>query len=304
MEPPDHTLSRRRLLQGIAIGAGSAAVAGCAPDHFGVGDVNAALVDTLPLDDPDDRRWLRSPRLTVDLGPQDMAPPLNMEPAVTSMTVRALHDRERVAFLLEWDDPDVHDLSVSVDAFRDACAVLLAPGRPSPDVRPMGTATVPATLLHWKADWQRDLDHGRADVDAVYPNRSVDVYPPLWSTPPGEVTPETYAAGDATEWIPGIHVENPISMAGRSTSVEKAVAYGFATTATAATQNAAGTAWHVDGRWRVVISKPLDAVDDGEVSIAPGEAVSCAFAVWSGGAGEVGSRKAPSRDVYALVLEA
>ena len=42
-----------------------------------------------------------------------------------------------------------------------------------------------ATLLHWKADWQRDIDQGRSDLDDAYPNRSVDVYPPLVTLPRG-----------------------------------------------------------------------------------------------------------------------
>jgi hypothetical protein len=303
MSTTNRTFTRRRLLEGTAAGVGTAALASCAPDHFVSGDVNVVRVHTLPLEDPDDRRWLQSPVLDVELGPQDMALPLNLQPAVTSLRVRALHDHERIAFLLEWDDADIDDLTVRVDDFRDACAVLLASGPPSLDLRPMGTAASPATLLHWKADWQRDVDEGRQGLDAVYPNRSVDVYPPLWDAATADVEPGTYADAQATMWLPGIHVDNPISLAGRATPVEKAIAYGFGTTATAATQNAAGRGFRTDAGWRVIISRPLGAVDDGEVSLTPGANGTCAFAVWSGGADEVGSRKAPSRTVYSIVLE-
>ena len=297
-----HTLTRRRVISGAAAGAGTLALAGCAPDHFVNGDVNVATVTNLP-DDPDDHRWLRSPQLDVELGPQDMALPLHLEPAVSSVRVRALHDRERIAFLLEWDDADTDDLAIKVDEFRDACAVLLAPGPPAAELRPMGTATRPVTLLHWKADWQRDVDRGRQGLDAAYPNRSVDVYPPLYQTPPGEVGPDSYEDANAGQWLPGMYVDNPISIAGRSTPVEKLVAFGFGTSTHTAHQTATGHGSRGDRGWRVIIARPLAAADDGEVDLSAGTVATAAFAVWSGGDGEVGSRKAPSTRVYSVFLE-
>jgi DMSO reductase family type II enzyme heme b subunit len=131
----------------------------------------------------------------------------------------------------------------------------------------------------------------------------VDAYPPLWDVAPGDVTPQSYADADAMEWLPGMQVANPISLGGRSTPVEKAIAYGFSTTTTAATQNAAGRGVRTARGWRVVIVRPLDAADDGEVPVRPGTPTMCAFAVWSGHANHTGSRKAPSRNVYLLYLE-
>jgi hypothetical protein len=304
MRPTRTSFSRRDVLAGAAAGAGAAVLASCGQDHALAGDLNAIRVGDLPADDPDDGTWQRAPELEVALGPQDIALPMNMAPAVTVLRVRAMHDRRRIAFHLSWDDPELDDLSVRVDDFRDACAVLLVPGPPVPEVRPMGTATSPATLLHWKADWQRDVDHGRQGLEAAYPNRSVDVYPPLWHTAPEDVDPATYEESGATVWLPGMHVGNPISIAGRSTPVEKLVAFGFGTTTTTATQDVTGRGIRTDGGWRVVLTKLLAPTDDGEVALSAGSPVTCAFAVWSGGAGEVGSRKAPSMAVYRLYLEA
>jgi hypothetical protein len=167
----------------------------------------------------------------------------------------------------------------------------------------MGSEATPATLLHWKADWQRDVDEGRQGLDAAYPNRVVDLYPPLWDAVPGEVDIATYEEHDATEWLPGVHVGNPISLGGRSTPIEKAIAYGFGTTTTATVQSGRGRGVRTDAGWSVVISKPFDADDDGEIEIRPGTKSTCAFAVWSGSAHDAGSRKAPSVNVYALILE-
>ncbi len=304
MNTSDQTLSRRHLVKGAAAGAGSLALAGCAIDHAFSGDLNAARVRRVPDDDADHSRWTRTSELVVELGPQDMALPLRLDPAVTSVRVRALHDGDRIAFRLEWDDADVDDLTIRVDDFRDACAVLLAPGPAVAEVRTMGSATTPATLLHWKADWQRDVDQGRQGLAAAYPNRTVDVYPPLWNVAPDDVDVTSYQEHDATVWLPGIHVENPISLSHRTSPVEKAIAYGFSTTSTGPTQNVGGRGVRTDTGWRVVISKPLAAADDGEIDLRPGSRAACAFAIWSGAFHDAGSRKAPSIDVFALALEA
>lgn len=299
-----HSLvSRRNLLRGAAVGAGGVALAACEPDHFVTGDVNAKVVSRVPDDDPHHRYWELAAAIDVALGPQDMALPLRLQPPVANVTVRALHDRERIGFLLAWDDADTDDLTVEVDHFRDACAVLLAPGPPDLAVRPMGNATTAATLLHWKADWQRDVNRGRQGIDAAFPNLSIDVYPPLVDTAPGDVEPASYVEAGATEWLPGMHVENPISVAGRTTPVEKILANGFGTTTTTLTQNARGRGIRTPTGWKVVISRPLAAVDAGETALRPGDNATCAFAVWSGAAHDAGGRKSPSVDVHSVFLE-
>ena len=301
-------MSRRQLIAGGVAGAGTVAVAGCAPDPFdGVqaDEIYAARIDTVPVDDPDAANWGRTPEKTVVMGPQNIALPQRLEPAVPSIKVRAVHDGRMVAFRIEWDDAEADDLTVRVDDFRDACAVLLAGGSGDIALRTMGTATTPATLLHWKADWQRDLDQGVQGVAAVYPNVSVDVYPPLWDSQPGEVDVATYERAGATEWLPGVHVGNPTSAPTRSSAVEKIVAYGFSTSTTAGHQDARGRGVRHGAGWRVVIAKPLTPTEESEHRlVAGGSTATCAFAVWSGAAGDAGSRKTPSAGVYRLVLEA
>ena len=299
-------LSRRRLIGGGAAVAGAAALAGCDPDYpDGVlpGDVHAVRVDRVPFDDPDSDVWGRTPPKTVELGSQQIALPHRASPSVATIEVRAIHDGKRIGFRIDWHDPDVHDLTVRVNDFRDACAVLLSPGAGDDAVRTMGTADVASTLLHWKADWQRDLDEGRSGIDTVYPNRSVDVYPPLIDTAPADVSIAEYEAADATMWLPGLHVENPLSAGTRRTAVEKIIANGFSTSTTAPTQNASGRGIRHDDGWRVTITKPLAADDDGETNLGLGSVATCAFAIWSGADGDGGSRKSPSATVYQLLID-
>ncbi len=109
--------------------------------------------------------------------------------------------------------------------------------------------------------------------------------------PTGSTSPPTRAAG-ATEWLPSIHVGNPISSPSRTDPVEKAIAYEFTTTTTAATQDATGRGARTTG-WRVIITKPLAASDDGEFAIPTGTISTVAFAARSGAAHDAGSRQMP-----------
>jgi hypothetical protein len=292
-------LTRRSLLLGAAAGAGTVALSGCdADEHDGPG-IYAQRVFRVPLD-PDAAPWPTAPETTIELGPQDLALPQQIQAVISTVRVRALHDGKMIAFRLEWDDAGDDESTVRVDDYRDACAVLLAAGAADPDVRMMGSATSPATLLHWKADWQRDVDRGRQGLDEVFPHRSVDVYPIVHETPPAEVDATTYQQAGATQWVPGVHVGNPMSAPVRRSSVEKAIAYGFSTTATATTQDALGRGVRTDRGWKVVLSKPMQAADAGELAVEPRAIATCAFAVWAGQAHQAGSRKAPSITVHAL----
>ncbi|MDO8363890.1 MAG: ethylbenzene dehydrogenase-related protein [Actinomycetota bacterium] len=300
MNTSDQRISRRNILKGAA-GAGTVAlVGGCAADPYDGPGVYVGRVNRVPTDDIDHHAWRLTPEKVIELGPQDMALPQQLAPSIASVRVRSIHDGVRIGFHLEWDDPDANDLTIRVDDYRDACAVLLVPGTAVEVLRPMGSATTPATLLHWKADWQRDIDQGRQGLEAVYPNRAIDTYPIVYTTPPDEVDIATYQAAGATEWLPGIHVGNPISSPSRTSPVEKAIAYGFSTTTTAATQDATGRGARTPTGWRVIITKPLTASDDGEFAIPTGTISTVAFAAWSGAAHDAGSRKCPARTVHAL----
>jgi hypothetical protein len=304
MTMTDQRHSRRSILKGAAAGAGAMAIAGCGTDYYDGPGVIAVEVDDVPADDPGSTTWNRALPSRIALGPQDMVLPMKLTPMVTELRVSTIYDADTIGFLLEWDDPNADDTTVRVDDFRDACAVMLLPGAPDEGLRTMGSATTAATLLQWKADWQRDVDDGRQGLDAVYPNRSVDVYPIVHHVPPADVDISSYEDAGATQWLPGVDVGNPTSAPRRSSPVEKAIANGFSTTTTAATQNATGRGQRTDRGWRVVITKPLAATDDGELACRAGITCSCAFAVWSGSDSDAGSRKQPSTTVHTLDLKA
>lgn len=65
---------------------------------------------------------------------------------------------------------------------------------------------------------------------------------------------------------------------------------------------AASGVWR-DGRWSVVLSRPLAARGKDHVKLSPGKAVKVAFAVWEGSNQERGGLKAFSREWRELTLE-
>lgn len=303
-EPAEGRVSRRSLLTGGTAVAGAALLAACSDDgpYVAVADQVASFpTSTVPLD-PDDAAWSMAPPTEVELDSQLVARPYRNEPFVPTIEVRSLHDRELIAFRITWSDPGREDATVAVDGFRDACAVLLGEDRLREEIRLMGNQDNPVTLLHWKADWQHDVEHGVRTIDDEFPNRSVDVYPPLIHHDPNEVVPADFVAAGATDRLPGLHVGNVLAATERTTPIEKLIAWGFSTTTTAPTQDAIGHGVHEGSRWSVVLAKPLRSADPGELTLVPGGGATCAFAVWSGGDADSGGKKSPSLQTYRLVV--
>ena len=314
--PEVPTSSRRDVLIGGAAGVGivtaGGLLAGCATDDpveaTGAStDVLAFRVSEVPVDDPYSSRWERSTSsdwavASVGLEGQSTVRPTRAEPSVPTISVSALHDGSHIGFRLSWVDEQVDDLTIKTDAFRDACAVLLAGDVTDQAVRFMGTGDGPATILHWKADWQRDVDHGFQGLSVAFPNGTFDYYPPLETIDGDAPTVVEYTAADAEQWLPGMAVDNPISQPTKISPVEKALARGVGTLETLPTQNAIGRGVFADGLWSVVIAKPLAAADDLEMALSPGGQYAMATAVWSGRDRDAGGHKSPSRSLLRLRL--
>lgn len=297
--------SRRAFLTGSLAGGaatGLAVLAGCSTDAVRTAlEVTALPVGRVPLH-PSAPAWRFAPVTHVALDGQTTAPPVRPTPALPWVEVRALYDADRVGFRVSWAADRPSSLAIRSDQFRDACAVLLAPDPANVALRFMGTADTQVTILHWKADWQRDVDAGRQGLAAAFPNAVADYYPPLPAGSGASVTLADYRKAGATEWLPALHVGNPLSAESRTSPVEKLHARGFGTAATAPTQDADGWGVWADGRWHVVLVTPRRPSDDGELALQAGGAYGMAVAVWVGAGGDRGGRKSPSRELLRLVL--
>lgn len=283
-------ISRRQALVGLA-GLGAAALpAGAQAQPSQQPEFRAVRVRGPLAADPDAALWTTVPSAQVPLIGQAMVLPTKMRPSVSSLRVRCAHDGERVGFLLEWSDPRPDRRVVKTREFKDGCAVMLLPAGATATQWMMGTPQMPVTVLHWRADWQQDIEAGFQDLETAFPNVAFDFYPPLVGASHPPKLPDAYPP-KARRWLPGWYAGNPLSQPRRNNPVEKLVAQGAGTLEHLPTQNATGRGVWRDGRWRAVLSKPLRAADAKEISLQPGRTYAVAFAVWQGTHGDRGARK-------------
>jgi hypothetical protein len=292
-----------RLTRRQALASLGAAAAAAAPRHALAGpgapaeepDLRAVRVPVpVPATDPDSPAWARARPIEVAVIGQAMVLPSKTRPSVGALRARAVHDGRQIAFLLEWSDPRPETLSIKTDQFKDGCAVLLAPHPAPPLAWMMGTAEVAVTLLHWRADWQRDIDAGFQDLEVAFPNVAFDFYPPLVGAKHPPRLPDAYPPA-ARAWLPGWHVGNPLSQPAKRSPVEKLRAIGPGTVEQLPVQDASGRGRWRDGTWKVALARNLKAGGGPEVTLAPGETYAVAFAVWAGGERDVGGRKSVTR---------
>ena len=242
-------------------------------------EVVAVPVAQLPLDAAAPE-WQTAPVYTTKLLPQDLVEPRLMKPSTAEVQVRALASSSEIALRLQWTDATVDDVP-GPGRFLDACAVQLPktidPNLPDPQ---MGQSTKPVQITFWRADWQASVN-GRADnINAIYPNATVDHYP--FQAKPLEGTPEQKEM--AKRYAPAEAVDN--RRAGpRETPVEDLVAEGPGTLSPAPAKMSRGQGAHGLQGWSVVIVRPLPT------GLGPATRTQVAFAVWEGSHDEAGARK-------------
>ena len=282
-----------KRLQVLAILAGAFAALFAAP--LGAQDLVLSAIPLSgsagPLVDPDAAYWRDAPAIKVEMLPQNITNPQNPDPAVKELNVRAAHNGQWLAFLIEWADPTKSDRIV-VDQFGDQVAVEM-PSAYKPGDMPNPMMGAPGERMHimqWRAAFQHDIEtSGEPKISDLYPYIHVDVYPD-----------EVLRATDARAYTGAVGVDNPISRPKRSAVLDQ-MAEGFGTLTVEPEQQSDGRGIWADGRWRVVITHPMAPGDPNDPSLGPGDQTLAAFAVWDGGAREVGARKAWSNWVQLKV---
>lgn len=223
----------------------------------------------------------KAPALTVALLPQVAATPRNPAPATASLDVRAVRNDDHAAFLLEWRD-ETADVRATIDDFGDMAALQLPVAAGPPPAPFMGNAGGRVQILQWRADWQTDVERGATTMRELYPN-AYDA----------DFHHEDHLQGtEAAAYRGAVSLGNPMSASQRSSSVQDLMAEGFGSLTPRATQAASGKGTHAEGRWHVVISRPLAATGESSANLVPGTATHVSFAVWNGSYAEVGARKA------------
>ena len=233
-----------------------------------------------PITEPDAPAWAKARAVKVAMLPQTAAPPHRPEPAVKEISVRAVHNVGWISFLIEWKDPTLSDRIV-LDNFGDQVAVQLPVDvKATPPSPMMGNPGGRVNIMQWRAAFQKDIEAGPPTVRALYPNAWADVYPD-----------EILSASDARPYQGALGVENPISR-GRASAVLDQMAEGWGSMTVKPDQHALGRGVWKNGMWRVAITRPMVSDDMSAPRLQPGDRTVVGFAVWEGGSGEVGPRKA------------
>ena len=254
--------------------------------------------EELPLGDPTSALWAGLPAYKATLLPQNLTYPVLETPSVASVEVKAMHNSFWVAFLLEWPDP-TKDANVDVDRFTDAVAIQFPVNPEELPFYTMGNVGARVHIIHWKALWQKDIEEGFQDVQDLHPNYWVDLYffaeagLPVFAEGefPQHPAARSFRSPEALAQLPGAYVQNPMSVLERKVPVEEAMAEGFGTLTSQPKQNAVGRGVWQEGRWRVVIARPMVTDDELDAELSPGLDSLVAFAVWNGSEKNVGARK-------------
>lgn len=274
------SISRRNLVKAAAIGGAAVAglgIAGCRKERTASSLVAHYHAGELPMD-PEDKAWSKHGRFTVPLVIQAMTLPHVAGLSIPELRVRALHNKERIAFLVDWDDQQA-DAVDAMARFRDAVAVMLPLSSDAAVAVTMGSKDQPTHIVQWRASWQADVDLGRRTVQDAFPNMFHDA--------PHE---ETMGQEAARQFYPALVVGNPLAARERTVPVEELTAAGFGSLTSHAEQSATGKGVFQETGWKVVLSWPLQGGPD-KSNLSPGGSTSVSFAAWNGTAGDRGARK-------------
>ncbi|REK16546.1 MAG: hypothetical protein DWQ37_07470 [Planctomycetota bacterium] len=246
--------------------------------------IRARRVSELPAT-IDDTAWKEVPAVELR-----MVPLWWRDDAEPDLTIQAAHDGKSICFRLSWADATANEDAARSEDFEDAVAVELFRGASEPFLG-MGAPGAVVDMWFWDADRQ-----SAPGIEDINPNIIVDVDP--FTTGP-VASAEYQRGGTRTEAQPSISLTaaaagNPI-VPGKdvpaASSLETA-GPGSATFRPPTSQLVSANGRWKDGRWIVVMSRPLGVDNPSEgVSLVPGEEASLAVAVWDGAVNDRDGKK-------------
>ena len=270
-----------------------ALLAGCGRAPERVNEVVSVTAAELPLA-PDAAEWNNAPIHAAQLLLQDLVEPRLMKVSTPEVEVKSVNNGTEIAFRLEWTDPSLNDLP-GTGRFLDGCAIQIpskiAENAPDPQ---MGQAGSPVEITFWRSDWQASVNGREDNIQALYPNATVDHYPfQAQSLEPGSVAQQEMARRYAPAAAVGNRRVGP-----REFPVEDLIAEGPGSLSPAANTLSRGQGTRTAKGWAVVIKRPFPQGLTSKVR------TQIAFAVWEGSAKEVGARKMRSGWIPLAVREA
>ncbi len=214
--------------------------------------------------DPAAPAWTQAEPMDLRLTGQVIAAPRWQNPSIELATVRAIYNEKEIAFLIEWDDP-FKDATHKEDQELNA-AELGKLGAYNSYINP--NKTVP-----------RQLDTFRDAIALQFPVKIV----------PGTKKPHFYR-GDASGAV-HLWTWKADADAKGERAVEEANARGWKQPPKAQAedqQQVTSKATWEQGRWRVVMKRPLTTSDRNDVQFEKGQFIPLAINAWDGSNGEHG----------------
>jgi hypothetical protein len=288
------------LLLIVAMGAVALTMIGRAPMGATAADIVSIYVEgdlpsVVSTGDEPSKLWQRTTPANIQMSAQRTTQPMLMETSVGTVAVRSLNNGEQIAFLLEWEDA-TKNIGGGVTGYRDSLAIqfpVVAGNHPFSDFICMGVGiegeeTSLVDIIHWRADLQDEIENGYVDIEDLFPNLGITLYPDLDSA----IFRTAEGAG------------NPLASSAKLVPFERLKAVGFGTLeskqaleATAWGQyfESQGTADEIEpGYWRVIVTMPLASDDVSNTQMKLGEMTSIALAAWDGDNDEVDGKKSVS----------
>lgn len=206
-----------------------------------------------------------------------------------NLNVAAVHDGQSLAVRLMWKDQQADRHAGKTESFRDAAAIEFSSGGAEPFVG-MGAKGTTLDLWLWDADRAAP-----ADLEEVNPRIVVDVYPfnEKQEVKTAEYDrPGTKTSNQADVSLPARAAGNQIARSSAHPSGASsltAAGPGSITFRPRENQTVKARGEWREGHWTVVFLRPLKSQEG--VSLAPGERVSAAFALWDGAHRDRGPQK-------------
>jgi DMSO reductase family type II enzyme heme b subunit len=227
------------------------------------GSLPAARVDDLPTS-ADDETWTRTEPLEVVLAPNSWR-----DDSIFGATVQAVHDGERIAVRVCWDDVTRNDRPFGEFEHPDQVALMLS-GEGTQPAYGMGSPQNAVDLWHWTAFRMEEVVGALDLLDNETRQR-------------GDVLSEGGIA-DTPAYVPARDVgEGTCVLTAHGMDARKKAPVGI----DASTRRD-------DGGWEVVFVRELGPRSGDEVLLVPGHGALFTVALWNGAARDHGAQKSIS----------
>lgn len=250
------------------------------------GDITVRFVSLdLEKDFQNDSVWQGALEESIAMMGQPMINPKPKGTHTPQIRVTAVHDGKWAAFRLRWKDEEVSE-SKKLGTYSDAVAIQFPVLNPEqPPAIMMGHTGSPVHIFHWRYQYQEDARAGMPDIQEIYPNMTVDMYPADFKVK-GNFNPASSKDKDA--FLGGRAANNPQSQP-KIRGVDELIAEGFGSSTTMNEVQARALGAWKNGEWTVYILRPLSYASASSLTVGGKSHV--AFAVWQGGKEEIGGLK-------------